>query len=146
MSNLSELLIRSQKHQEKSNNYRQIDSQTNLARGREPSTLNNNNTNTRNISDLDTDTTDVYTPALGLSQAEAWATKALDISMRAREERKKRKQDSDPTCEVAFAVVLFNIAALRRVSHPFLCFLFCLRYCCCTFLVPDSFFPIFCLP
>ena len=133
MSNLSELLIRSQKQQEKHNDYRQINSQTNLAGGRDLADYADVKKNTDQTT---TDTTDIYTPTLALAQAEAWATKALEISMRAREERKKHRQDPEPTCEVAFAVALFNIAALRRVSRslPFLSFLLG------VFLIENSFY------
>lgn len=46
-----------------------------------------------------------------LHQAETWATKALDIAMHSKESTSAQH----PTCEIAFAVALFNIAALRRV-------------------------------
>jgi hypothetical protein len=46
-----------------------------------------------------------------LHQAETWAKKALDIAMHSKESTSAQH----PTCEIAFAVALFNIAALRRV-------------------------------
>lgn len=50
-----------------------------------------------------------------LHQAETWAKKALDIAMHSKESTSAQH----PTCEIAFAVALFNIAALRRVRHIF---------------------------
>ncbi|KAG6830446.1 hypothetical protein H0H87_008084 [Tephrocybe sp. NHM501043] len=47
-----------------------------------------------------------------LHQAEAWALQGLHISMKAKE----KLTTIDPTCELAFAVALFNVAALRRMS------------------------------
>lgn len=49
-----------------------------------------------------------------LSQAESWATKALDIATHSKE----TEAVQNLTCEIAFAVALFNIAALRRVCIP----------------------------
>lgn len=60
-----------------------------------------------------------------LSQADAWATKALAISRDARE----RSSPQEATCEVAFAVALFNVAALRRVSLFFRLFQWRRRSC-----------------
>ncbi|KAF9458967.1 hypothetical protein BDZ94DRAFT_1172522 [Collybia nuda] len=47
-----------------------------------------------------------------LHQAEMWATKALDVAMNSKESTSIQQ----PTCEIAFAVALFNIAALRRMA------------------------------
>ncbi|KAF8068748.1 hypothetical protein FPV67DRAFT_1414407 [Lyophyllum atratum] len=47
-----------------------------------------------------------------LHQAEAWATKGLEIAMHAKE----TSATPDPTCEVAFAVALFNVAALKQMA------------------------------
>lgn len=49
-----------------------------------------------------------------LHQAEAWALQGLQITMRAKE----KLPHINDTCELAFAVALFNVAALRRVSGP----------------------------
>ncbi|KAG6876858.1 hypothetical protein C0992_011531 [Termitomyces sp. T32_za158] len=47
-----------------------------------------------------------------LRQAEAWALKGLQITMRAKE----KLPHIDSTCELAFAVTLYNVAALRRMA------------------------------
>ncbi|KAG6873661.1 hypothetical protein C0995_012595 [Termitomyces sp. Mi166 len=47
-----------------------------------------------------------------LQQAEAWALKGLQITMKAKE----KPLNVNPTCELAFAVALFNVAALRRMA------------------------------
>ncbi|KAF5381342.1 hypothetical protein D9615_008361 [Tricholomella constricta] len=47
-----------------------------------------------------------------LHQAEAWATKGLEITMHAKE----TASTPNPTCELAFAVALFNVAAMRRMA------------------------------
>ncbi|KAG5646767.1 hypothetical protein DXG03_002453 [Asterophora parasitica] len=49
-----------------------------------------------------------------LHQAEAWAIKGLEITMQAKEQASKA--NPNPTCEVAFAVSLFNVAAMRRMA------------------------------
>ncbi|KAG5637353.1 hypothetical protein H0H81_004865 [Sphagnurus paluster] len=50
-----------------------------------------------------------------LHQAEAWAAKGLEITVYAKEHAAANKA-VDPTCELAFAVALFNVAALRRIA------------------------------
>ncbi|KAG6808830.1 hypothetical protein H0H92_002744 [Tricholoma furcatifolium] len=47
-----------------------------------------------------------------LRQAEAWAVQGLHITMQA----KDKLSTVNPTCELAFAVALFNVAALRRMA------------------------------
>ncbi|KAG6918410.1 hypothetical protein DXG01_014815 [Tephrocybe rancida] len=47
-----------------------------------------------------------------LHQAEAWALQGLQITMQAKE----KSSSINPTCELAFAVALFNVAALRRMA------------------------------
>ncbi|KAG6865258.1 hypothetical protein C0991_004074 [Blastosporella zonata] len=47
-----------------------------------------------------------------LHQAEAWALQGLQITMQAKE----KLSTINPTCELGFAVALFNVAALRRMS------------------------------
>ncbi|KAG6868538.1 hypothetical protein C0993_001426 [Termitomyces sp. T159_Od127] len=47
-----------------------------------------------------------------LHQAEAWALKGLQITMKAKE----KLPHVNSTCELAFAVALFNVAALRRIA------------------------------
>ncbi|RDB30872.1 hypothetical protein Hypma_005891 [Hypsizygus marmoreus] len=47
-----------------------------------------------------------------LDQAEAWARKALDITVHTKEST----STVNPTCEVAFAVALFNLAAIRKMA------------------------------
>ncbi|KAG5721884.1 hypothetical protein E4T56_gene14778 [Termitomyces sp. T112] len=47
-----------------------------------------------------------------LHQAEAWALQGLQITMKAKE----KLPNINATCELAFAVALFNIAALRRMA------------------------------
>lgn len=90
MSNLSELLIRARYRFQ---NRRKLDPLTSTA-----------------VVHSDGD----MEPAAMLTQAEKWAVKALELSKNAREEGSK-KQQPDPTCEVAFAVALFNVATLRRI-------------------------------
>lgn len=51
-------------------------------------------------------------PTGDLAQAESWALKALDIASNTRQQYKCQ----EPACEVAYAVALFNVAAIRRVS------------------------------
>ncbi|KAG6837089.1 hypothetical protein H0H93_014981 [Arthromyces matolae] len=51
-------------------------------------------------------------PEETLHQAEAWALQGLQITMKAKE----KLSTINPTCELAFAVALFNVAALRRMA------------------------------
>lgn len=58
----------------------------------------------------------------GIEQAESWSRKALDITTDARNKiRQKgskwfsRTPETDPTCELALAVSLYNIGVLRAV-------------------------------
>lgn len=54
-------------------------------------------------------------PAEIVQQAETWAKKGLDISKAARKEAAKCGT-TEPTCDVAYAVLLFNFAVIREVS------------------------------
>jgi len=51
-----------------------------------------------------------------LHQAEAWATKGLSITMETRKKLAQSSQVANPTCELAYAITLFNVAALRRMA------------------------------
>ncbi len=58
----------------------------------------------------------------GIVQAESWSRKALDITTDARNKLRQkssrwfsRTPETDPTCELALAVSLYNIGVLRAV-------------------------------